>query len=722
MDLQITLLILGAIVIAAIYFFSRWQEKKRREDQSNRNTKSGRRGGRENAGSMPVAPAFERSEPGFGPDAGAEDPTGRFASLDTLEPPELRDFVDADQDGSTAYQTEDAIQYETPQSANEFSGVSTLLEHSSPGSEQEIEDEQPVDDSPNTPDEEDIPTLENMVSGHETENTFATAAASGDDADLGERFSNDLDVLTDMVDISQSDYELEDQSHQDHPTTSVSEAKVEDEPLDTDITVEEAPIMPEPPLLEEAEVVIPETITQTSFIDEDRWEAEGVEESSPSVEDEFDEAETEYAESRPSLKAFLGSIAPINKLKENIQNQLESVKAERERSLLGADAVSKKQKDIVIETDFAVHSNIAEEMTEEVQGRNDQIALGQEFVIDEEEHQQGLAREAEDIAAPSDTSNDDVAGQSQRDAGSDSEKPLQGASQESVQPDSVILPAEGFDKLSQIDYYVKLSGERDVSRDSVLAIYREGAAGIARTHSIYGLRLPEKVWRDLEQESEEARFGDLVVTIQLVDQDGLVTEDDMTRFSSLIMKLSESTGRGFSFMAPIENAHKQAEAIGRFRQQFDSIFVVNIRPLEGEMFEGAVIERCAKQIGLTADDNQFFARYKPVGKQKVCLYSLANMSDTGEFDLENMRAVRTRGVTFFTRPAINRSPGAVFAEMVDAAKAFASRIKGEVIAPGYEDLSTDDVEAIRRSIEKVAAEMESYGITPGSEEATRLFG
>ena len=174
-------------------------------------------------------------------------------------------------------------------------------------------------------------------------------------------------------------------------------------------------------------------------------------------------------------------------------------------------------------------------------------------------------------------------------------------------------------------------------------------------------------------------------------------------------------------MAPIESAHEQAQAIEKFRKRFDSIFVVNIRPLEEETFDGAIIERCATQIGLTPDTNNFYARYKPVGKQKVCLYSLANMSDTGEFDMDNLRGLKTRGVTFFTRPAVNRSPGAVFAEMVDAAKAFASRIKGEVIAPGYDDLSTEDVEAIRKSIEKVASEMESYGIIPGSEEATRLF-
>lgn len=59
--------------------------------------------------------------------------------------------------------------------------------------------------------------------------------------------------------------------------------------------------------------------------------------------------------------------------------------------------------------------------------------------------------------------------------------------------------------------------------------------------------------------------------------------------------------------------------------------------------------------------------------------------------------------------------------MFDAAKAFASRIKGEVIAPGFDELSSDDVEAIRRSIEKVAQQMDRHGISPGSDEATKLF-
>jgi len=411
-------------------------------------------------------------------------------------------------------------------------------------------------------------------------------------------------------------------------------------------------------------------------------------------------------EQRPSLKKFISSMKPLNRIKDTIQNKLESVKVDREKALV-EEEMSDDEFFSKREMEAAAARAAEEQRLAALEPEESAVVLPSLTPVS-----------TEPVLEPRDSVQHEMADAPSH--GQDS-APAHEPQLNTNQQDLPLSPAEGFEKLSQIDYYVKLSGERDVSRESVLAIYREAAAGLAKNHSIYGLLLPEKVWRDLENEPEESRFGDLIITMQLVDQNGPVSEQDMTRFSSLVMKLSESTGRGFSFMAPIENAQQQAQVIDQFRQQFDSIFVVNIRPVEDEVFEGAVIARCAGQIGLTEDDNNFYARYKPVGKQKVCLYSLANMSDTGEFDLENMRAMRTRGVTFFTRPAVNRSPGAVFSEMVDAAKAFASRIKGEVIAPGYDDLSMEDVEAIRRSIEKVAREMESYGINPGSEEATRLF-
>ena len=280
---------------------------------------------------------------------------------------------------------------------------------------------------------------------------------------------------------------------------------------------------------------------------------------------------------------------------------------------------------------------------------------------------------------------------------------------------------EGFEKVSQIDYWVKIAGDRDVGRESVLAQYREAASRIGKPSRIYGMRLPDKGWCDLEMESEETRFADIVVTVQLADSRGPITESEMNMFTRLVSNLSEGTGRGFTFMAPVESALMQAQAIADFTRYYESIFVVNVRPQHSEYLEGASILRCATQLGLDQDSGQFFVRNKSVGKKKVCLYSLANMSDTGKFDFETIKDLRTKGVTFFTKPAVNRSPGAVFAEMVDTAKAFAARIKGEASAPNFDDFSQDDIDSIRVTIEKVSSEMEDLGMAPGSEEAMRVF-
>jgi len=285
---------------------------------------------------------------------------------------------------------------------------------------------------------------------------------------------------------------------------------------------------------------------------------------------------------------------------------------------------------------------------------------------------------------------------------------------------------QGFKRLSQIDFWAKVTGTRDVGRETVLAIYHDGAAGLAKPHAIHGLKVPEKVWCNLEDEAEDSRFADLAVTVQLADSSGAISDTEMTRFSNLVSKLSEGTGREFQFMTTTENAFAQAAAIAEFAEHFDSVFVVNISPNFGQQqgagrFQGAAIDRYAPGMGLERDGNQYYSRFKQVGKDRVRLYSLANRSETGRFDFHDMQSFSSHGLVFFTKPAVNHSPGAVFAEMVYTAKAFAARIQGVVDSPNHGDLSQEEVESIRRSIEQVAAEMERAGIAAGSEEAVRLF-
>ena len=89
---------------------------------------------------------------------------------------------------------------------------------------------------------------------------------------------------------------------------------------------------------------------------------------------------------------------------------------------------------------------------------------------------------------------------------------------------------DGFERVSQIDYWVKLQGARDVGRESVLAQYREAKSALTKHSRILGLKIPKKNWCDLEKESEDARFGDIIVTIQLADQKGPVSETELAKF------------------------------------------------------------------------------------------------------------------------------------------------------------------------------------------------
>jgi len=292
---------------------------------------------------------------------------------------------------------------------------------------------------------------------------------------------------------------------------------------------------------------------------------------------------------------------------------------------------------------------------------------------------------------------------------------------------------DGFDRLSQIDFWARISGgARDVGRENVLAIYHDAAAGLNRAHAIHGMKMPEKAWCNLEFETEDSRFADLVVTLQLADRRGPVDAAEMTRFSNLVSKLSEGTGREFQFMTTTDNALAQAAHLAEFIAHFDSVFVVNISPAAGDRFHGDAIDRLAPRLGLERDDNRHYSRFKQVGKERVRLYSLADRSDTGRFDFRAPESFSTHGLVFYTKPAVNKSPGAVFAEMVDTAKAFAARMHGAVGAPndGHGvhgdygepgDLSQDDVESIRRAIEQVAADMTRAGIACGGDEAARLF-
>ena len=288
------------------------------------------------------------------------------------------------------------------------------------------------------------------------------------------------------------------------------------------------------------------------------------------------------------------------------------------------------------------------------------------------------------------------------------------------QSDLTAQNISGFSSLGQIDYWVLFRSEREVSRDAVLAVFREAATPLTHHHAIYGLLAPGGEWRSLVNEPEEARFTDLVVALQLADLSGAVDSAEMRHFTNLVQRLSEATGRGFHFMAEVPLALKQAAALAEFIRRYERTLFLLIQPPAGRVLSGTLVQHGAAGLGMDADDEGFFTRYKLVEKRRVALYRLGNVSDNGQFDWEKLPSETFSSVTFFTYPALHAKPAAVFAEMVDTAKAFAARIKAELHSP-YGELKAEQVETIRIELEAAAREMSAQGIKPGSEQAVRLF-
>jgi hypothetical protein len=66
-------------------------------------------------------------------------------------------------------------------------------------------------------------------------------------------------------------------------------------------------------------------------------------------------------------------------------------------------------------------------------------------------------------------------------------------------------------------------------------------------------------------------------------------------------------------------------------------------------------------------------------------------------------------------------PGRVVKEMLDSAKAYASRVKGELQVFDGLEYHQDQLREVRDYVSKIESKMEELGIPAGSAEATRLF-
>lgn len=106
----------------------------------------------------------------------------------------------------------------------------------------------------------------------------------------------------------------------------------------------------------------------------------------------------------------------------------------------------------------------------------------------------------------------------------------------------------------------------------------------------------------------------------------------------------------------------------------EDLILIHLIAPRGARFEGNELFDALREQGLKFTDRSIFQREDPMLKSAI--YSVANALQPGFFDLSNMDAMRTPGVTFFLQLPGPEDPAAALEEMLQAAQNVAHTLGG----------------------------------------------
>ncbi len=271
----------------------------------------------------------------------------------------------------------------------------------------------------------------------------------------------------------------------------------------------------------------------------------------------------------------------------------------------------------------------------------------------------------------------------------------------------------------KIDYWARVPGPEPVTCHDVLLVYRRHELDLMHPHLIHGRSYPSNVWVNLEEASSADRFSDVVVSVQMVDRRGPVTESELTRTNSLVYELAEKLNRKFQFDMTVEEAIDQAVRLDHFCQRHDVLVIVNIAAQEGSEFAGNDIQRISERSRMQIGEMGMFHFLDPrTGHNR---FTLANRFEPGSFDPAALKTFSTRGLTLFMSIPRVSDPLAVFDEMIAVAQYAASELSGQLRDPDDGEIGESGVQKIRQQVTDIEELFHRVGIVPGSEAALRLF-
>jgi len=268
-----------------------------------------------------------------------------------------------------------------------------------------------------------------------------------------------------------------------------------------------------------------------------------------------------------------------------------------------------------------------------------------------------------------------------------------------------------YDEL--IEYRARLGSDGVVA--SVFADAFNQTRALGKAVRWLGLPVGAAAWEDI-QPWRDARYQQVVVTLQLADRNGAVQEEQLAALCEVLQATAQTHGLRLACDDMVD-ALERAQAIDRFCVDVDVLIGLNV-VARGE---GAVnltrIVREAESSGMVLGGDGVFQLLDSRGEP---LYALCN-HDAEPFAVEAVEGQTSQGVTLqFDVPRVPDGLK-VFDGMVAFGRKLANETGGILVDDNLRPLTDTGIEKIRTQLMHIYERMEARGVPSGSRRSLRLF-
>lgn len=275
---------------------------------------------------------------------------------------------------------------------------------------------------------------------------------------------------------------------------------------------------------------------------------------------------------------------------------------------------------------------------------------------------------------------------------------------------AVPAPPAPYDEL--IEYRVRIGSDGVLA--SVFADAFNHVRTLGKAVRWVGLPVGAAEWEDL-QPWRDARYQQVVVTMQLADRNGAVQEDQLTTLCDLLQAMAQPHALRIACDDMVD-ALERAQAIDRFCVDVDVLIGLNVVARGEGAVNLARIEQAAEDSGMVLGDGMF----QLLDSRGEPLYALCN-HDAEPFSSEVVEGQTSQGVTLqFDVPRVPDGLK-VFDGMVAFGRKLANEVGGILVDDNLRPLTDTGIEKIRTQLMHIYERMEARGVPSGSRRALRLF-